>query len=442
MQDGMFGPFDGAIRRILRLFPAYRALEADLAASRRTLETTAADRDRISRTFGEELAKYRCAFETTAADRDRISHSLGEELAKYRYAFETTAADRNRLALKLWSLADPLDPGHFRLDRTPLFGPQRDPGVDELWRTWQATFDRGEYDRTLQSIFKSLPVRIAQHGQLEYYRPFAAYYLASILAAREDFKRAVPYVEMIDFDAPADGADLLPYDLRQSGRLARCRQDIAIEHGRPGALVVSLMRSASATLTNSIAATFDIPHLRMCIGEGLRSIVVKRWAVQVARGGTVTHEHFRATPENLAALRDAGIRALWVQVRDPRDAAFSLAQMREDYSRMLPPEVDPLSDETFVEDCQRLANWIGEWIDARDRDDVNAHFITFAEVTSNLAGTIAKIFPGYESSNVVLRQTNFRRGIGGEWRVHSPASQERAWSVIPTNVKAILKLEK
>jgi hypothetical protein len=377
----MFSAFEGAIRRIVRAFPAYRALERELAA------------------------------------------------------------ERARSAATLWNWTDPLDASHFRLDTNTLLA-ERDPAADALCKNWRAMFERGEYDLALQSILKSLRVVIAQHKQAECYKSFAAYYLASVLAARGDFEGAAPYVEMIDFDAPPERADLLPYALRQGGRLARFRQDIAIEKGRPGALIVSLPRSASASLVNSIAATFAVPLLTVCIGEGLRSMVVSRWAVQVARGGAVTHEHFRAVPQNLAALRDAGVRVLWVQVRDPRDAAFSLARMREDYARFFPPEPDHASDDSFVRDCQQLANWINEWIDARDRHDINVQFVFFSKVTNDLEGTMAKMFPKSEPSTLAPRKINFRLGTGGEWRMRSTASQQRAWGVIPANVKTLLQLER
>jgi hypothetical protein len=381
----MFHAFNGAILRILRVFPAHRALQR---------------------------------------------------------AFETAAADRDRLMATLWSVADPLDSSRFRLDMTTLLASQRDAAADALWESWQAMFERGEYDLALQSVLKSSRMRIAQHGEADCYKPFAAYYLASILAALGDFEGAAPYVEMINFDAPPEGADLLPYALRQSGRLARCRQDIAIEKGTPGALIVSLPRSASASLVNSIAATFAVPLLTVCIGEGLRSMVVRRWAAQVARGGAVTHEHFRAVPQNLAALRDAGVHILWVQVRDPRDAAFSLARMREDYERIFPPEPDHASDDSFVRDCQLLANWINEWIDARDRHNINVEFVFFSEATNDFEGTLAKMFPESVPSRLAPHKTNFRLGTGGEWRMRSTASQQRAWAVIPADVKTLLKLER
>jgi len=377
----MFNAFEGAIRRIVRAFPAYRALERELVA------------------------------------------------------------ERARSAATLWNWVDPLDPSHFRLDTKTLLA-QRDPAAAVLCENWQGMFDRGEYDLALQSILTSLPVIIAQHREAEYYKSFAAYYLASILAAHGDFEGAVPYVEMINFDAPPEPANLLPYALRQGGRLARCRQDIAIEKGRPGALIVSLPRSASASLVNSIAATFAVPLLTVCIGEGLRSMVVRHWAEQVARGGAVTHEHCRAVPQNLAALRDAGVRNLWVQVRDPRDAAFSLARMREDYARFFPPEPDHASDDSFVRDCQQLANWINEWIDARDRHGINVQFVFFSEATNDLEATMAKMFPENKPSRLAPRKLNFRLGTGGEWRMRSTASHQRAWDVIPANVKTLLQLKR
>jgi hypothetical protein len=267
-----------------------------------------------------------------------------------------------------------------------------------------------------------------------------AYYLASIFAAHGDFARAARYADLIEFDAPPDGGNLLPYDLRLSGRLARFRQEIALRKGQPAVVLVSLMRSASAFLTSTIASTFDIPMLKMSVGEGLRSMVVGHWAAQIARGAAVTHEHFRAIPDNLMPLKKAGVDAIWVQVRDPRDAAFSYVRMFQDNPLIADsPGIPTSSPFTFV--CQRLANWISDWLYARDAGGPEINFITYAEVTTDIRATIERMFPGKTLPAIIPQQRNFRRGIGGEWRDLGDEQREQAWHAIPANVKEFLKLE-
>ncbi len=315
------------------------------------------------------------------------------------------------------------------------------PAVRERLDLWQANFDRGEYDLVLKSVLEFVPVRAAHALEPQRFKGLAAYYLASAFAVRGEFERAGHYAELIDLDAPPHGAELLPYDLRQGGRLARIRQELAIANRRPYALVVSLMRSASATLTETIAASFEIPVIKTCVGDELQSVVVTHWAAQLARGGAVTHEHFRALPVNLAALRDAGIRSVWVQVRDPRDAAFSLARVRHGQPSISPHYTLRPNSDPFVADCQQMAHWIGEWIAARAGSGPDIQFTTFADVTGNLAGTVARMFPGRTPRTLVTQNRNVRRGSGGEWRTLDASLRQRAFDAIPADVKDLLGLE-
>lgn len=393
------------MRRMLRLFPTYRALE-------------------------NAVATYRHAFETTAADRDR----LAKETADLRATVEILSRTRDQLDEALWNCVDPLDAGQFRFDILHEPSPNDDllaPHLD----SWQAMFNRGEHDLVVKEMLEVFSVEIGLQSPPAYFKAYAAYYLASILADRGDFKRAIQFADMIDFDPP-NGDALLPNDLRQSGRLLRIRQDLAVAKGRPGAAIVSLVRSASASLTNTIASSFEIPIFKMSVGNAMQSVVVPGWAAQLARGGAVTHEHFRAIPINLEALRKAGVRALWVQVRDPRDAAFSLVQMRA-----AQPLVRQPSSAAFVDDCRTLANWIDEWIAAREKSGIDISFITFANVCGDLARTMTRIFRGQQPNRFITQTVNFRHGTGGEWRALDAVSRQRAWDAIPAGVKNLLGLE-
>lgn len=59
----------------------------------------------------------------------------------------------------------------------------------------------------------------------------------------------------------------------------------------------------------------------------------------------------------------------------------------------------------------------------------------------SLEGTIARMFPGRAPSTLMAQAINFRSSTGGEWRKLGDASRERAWDVIPQNVRELLQLE-
>ena len=398
----------------------------------------------------DELLTFFPAFKKMKDEVDRSK----QELATYRHAFETTAADRDRIASLLGDIADPLDAGNFRLDFFPRFGSDGlRPNSSSLALEWENMFVREKFDDLVKSMFSNLSVTIAHQNSAEYFQPFASYYLACLFATHCNFARAQHYADMLTFDAPPDGANFLPYDLRQSSRLVRWKQDIAIQKGCPSVLIVSLMKSASALLTIAISQTFDVPVLRVSLGEGMQSVIVRKWAEQFARGGATTHEHFQAIDLNLNTLKDAGIREMWVQIRDPRDAAYSARKMEESW--VLPRRVAPQAEtnlnreEQFIATCLMLSQWIDGWVTASQTHDrqIEIKFITFREVTSDLAGAIRKIFahcPG-AADRAIDQWTgtgpNFRRGISGEWRDHySSGVRAAVWSKITSNVRSVLDL--
>jgi hypothetical protein len=90
---------------------------------------------------------------------------------------------------------------------------------------------------------------------------------------------------------------------------------------------------------------------------------------------------------------------------------------------------------------RHLANWISEWIEARERSNLWIEFITYDDVVQNIAGVLARIFPGRELPEVKTSRQNFRQGTGGEWRKLPADTKARAWDAIPQNVRSLLALE-
>jgi hypothetical protein len=293
-------------------------------------------------------------------------------------------------------------------------------------------------------------VRVAFPLDPNYFRAFAVYYMACFCAVRQDFENAAYYADRIEFDAPPDGTDFLPYDLRQATRLVAYRQQDAIERGARSVIITSLTKSASAFLSNALAAIVDVPILRLSVGEGLESFPVPKWVRQVARGGTVTHEHIEAMPSHLAALRAGGLTDVWVQIREPRDAAHSLFMMTSNGPTKYNPQ------EFFIKCSAKLSQWLDRWIVASESGShgLNIRFVTFEEVTRNFQNTARSMLDGWITPEISGRLRrfaedhqpsqgpNFRKGRGGEWRDAYDASVSReAWTLIPDRVKALLDLQ-
>lgn len=435
---------------------AHQQLEQELATFRHAFETTAADRDRIA----DELA-------LVIGERDRIAAErteLRQERDQYRQSFVSTAKDRDRLAACARSMSDPLDAGFVRLNFVRFGDLRYREEAAALTDRWMTSYATENYGEIVKSAINDVRPRIAVPLPKEYCHRLASYYLASLLAYQDRLDEAAPFLATIATASPADGADFLPYDLTQATRSTENWQALALERNAPGAVIVSLWKSASAHLTSMISKVYDVPVTRVSVGEGIHSLVVPDWLRQVRRGGAVTHEHFYGCL-NLSQLAASGLTEVFVQVRDPRDVAYSVARMTEDWHAkgVEPATLDFSDDEAtrgrqFVHDTKIAADWIADWmlVPKRSKDlGLIVTFLHYEDVVSDLPRTFERIFRDRfdEPSRARLaelispaagqvRGKNFRSGIGGEWRsVFSEATQKAANEAIPLDVQKLLSLE-
>lgn len=384
---------------------------------------------------------------------------LRGELENYKHAFETTAADRDEIERSFLEVTDPLDAGYFRFDlKQFILNRGKDDIAEALSMEWDKLFDNGQYQELMKSIFDHCQPRLSFPVGDDYLRSKLVYLMATFYSRRHEFEKAKKFADEITYSASIDGADLLPYDIAQSSRSAFYRQSHAIRKNAPGALIVSLQKSASAYLSQSISHVLEVPILRSSIGEGAHSLVVSKWASQIAMGGAVTHEHFRAHPTNLECLANSDVKKVWVQIRDPRDATYSNMRMLDVSGKAKDPAHERY-ERNFVNLSKLWAEWIAEWVQASEDKMLpfDIEFLTFDEVTADLTNVFERLFQNQittatanrlerfisDSQKGKIDRRNFRKGVGGDWRdVFSQDAVQKAWENIPGNVRTILELER
>src|SRR5690606_7208323 len=114
--------------------------------------------------------------------------------------------------------------------------------------------------------------------------------------------------------------------------LVEIQRKKAKSRGARGLLISSLPKSASEFLCYTIAEALDIPVVRVSLGNPFFGVIRSEWVRDVFADGGITHDHFGATPENLAELRRANVKDIVVLVRDPRAVAWSAIKMQEIWS--------------------------------------------------------------------------------------------------------------
>ena len=249
---------------------------------------------------------------------------------------------------------------------------------------------------------------------------------------------------------PSDGGDRVFSDHQRASLELRRLQDLAKQRGIPSLLIASMPRSASASLTQTLAAMLDAPLMRVSCGQIPSYYLVPRWLNCFSPGGAVLHDHFGAVPFNLKTLRECGCRKVFVRVRDPRPAAASMANLLNRRFGV-PDHIDYESQAIGL--CEQyFIPWIADWLAAAGDagTGLKIHWLAqpssaIAEMARDVLTALAPEYPALEQylgTDVAEVKANYVTGDQEVWRKEiSKSGQERLWQAVPPNVKDFLGLQ-
>jgi hypothetical protein len=208
--------------------------------------------------------------------------------------------------------------------------------------------------------------------------------------------------------------------------------------------------SASASLTQTLAAALDAPLLRVSCGQIPSYYLVPRWLNWFSPGGAVAHDHFGAAPFNLKTLGECGVREVFVRVRDPRPAAASMATLLN--RRFGAP--DNADDESqIIELCERyFIPWVADWlaVAADAKAGLKVHWLAqpsgaIGDMARQVLTVLMARYPALApclGTGVAEVKANYVTGDEEAWRtVVSKSGQLRLWQAMPQIVKDFLALK-
>jgi hypothetical protein len=275
------------------------------------------------------------------------------------------------------------------------------------------------------------------------------YHLGLLYAHIGDPKKAAEHFERSHTHPGQGGNQAFDGHQRESLELRR-RQDLARQRGMPSLVIAAMPRSASASLTQTLATMFDAPLMRISCGRFPNFYLVPRWLNSFSPGGAVLHDLFGATPFNLKTLREGSVRRVFVRVRDPRAAAASAVIL----SNRKYGEPDDIDHESQVIGLCEAAfiPWVADWIaaDADAGTGFKIHWLAqpsgaVAEMVREGLSALVAEYPALDQflrANVAEVRANFVTGDEAAWRQRiSKSGQERLWNAIPQTVKDFLALK-
>lgn len=286
------------------------------------------------------------------------------------------------------------------------------------------------------------------------------YRLALQLSAPEQIDEAVSHIEATGIGPLPDGAKPTFIEhLRFATEFTKAQAE-GLRRGVPSFVIAALGKSASASLTQTISQVLNIPIGNLSWSNfGREGRIVPMFARLIARGGAVTHEHYSATPDNLATLERAGVRRLYAHVRDPRQALISYIHHERWKQAGKRPEYfdrdhydQKLTDEEITSAIngiyQVMVRWIGDWVAAADDGScpIDVKVDSFERMTRERDGFYADLFKHFgvettaeEVSGLIGSaevRANYRRGVSGEWHdVLAAHDRARVSNMLPADLK-------
>jgi hypothetical protein len=250
---------------------------------------------------------------------------------------------------------------------------------------------------------------------------------------------------------PSSGGDQLFSDHQRESLLLRQHQEQAKRRSIPSILIASMPRSGSASLTQTIAATLDIPIMRASCGSFPSYFLNRRWFNSAASGGAILHDHFAANTFNLGVLHDAPANQIFVRVRDPRPAVCSVVKL---YERTYGNEREVEFEERVrVHYVKEFIPWLEEWVAvAADPDSrLKVTWLPYGASDTEISRTARAILlslrqdqpalSSYLEHDIPAVQANFVSGDNDGWRKDlSSDGQDDLWQATPHSVRDLLAL--
>jgi hypothetical protein len=232
---------------------------------------------------------------------------------------------------------------------------------------------------------------------------------------------------------------------------AREHQLDATARSMPAILFGCMPRSASATLTYSLAKLIDVPVLHTSIGAFPNYYIAPSWLDAFLQGGAVTQDHFMPNDFNSAVLKSRGARDVFVTIRDPRAAARSqvhwLARWGNTGSVSLAERIEQQCIANFIP-------WLQSWIDCsrEPSSPLRVHMIKYQDTVRDLAGTIRQIartlqveFPAMtayaEGGDVEEVRIHYNQADDEAWRSEvSERTRRKLWDACTPDIRELLNL--
>lgn len=292
---------------------------------------------------------------------------------------------------------------------------------------------------------------ILENRDESYFQEALDYHLGLLYARANEPERAAKHLERSHTLAGSGGNKIFSDHQLESSEIRR-RQEQGLARSIPSVVIASMPRSGSASLTQTLASFLDLPVARASTGDFPNYVLVPRWLNVASAGGIVLHDHFSASEFNLKVLRDAGIKHLFVHVRDPRAAAYSVCKLGQ---QVWGPERAGALEDMLVRIYEHAyIPWLMRWIEIADNKEneicVQWSFYgnrarDISKAARDIVKSLAMMHPPllpYLDKRIKMVTANLGDANNEAWRdATPPRCQDRLWEATPGVVRDLLAMK-
>lgn len=332
------------------------------------------------------------------------------------------------------------------------FKGQLSPGAARRIATEAVAIERGRGSRQANDfVLNHIGIRGSLDNDQSYFTEALHYHLGLLHAHAADPVEMAQQLRQ-SHTMPTGESDLLFSDQVNLSHVLRERQLAAMKRGLPPILIACMPRSASATLTYTLARALDIPVLHISAGSFPNRFLVPSWLNMFLEGGAITQDHFAANDFNLGVMQGRGPRDIFVLIRDPRAAARSqvhhLARGRDGSGEPLARRIERQCTANFIP-------WLQAWIDCANNKKLpfRIHWLTYGEVCRDPGAILRKIAGVLGADNKAIgafayahslreERMHFVDGHHDAWRREvDSSSRDLLWQACTAEMKAMLDLK-
>jgi hypothetical protein len=331
-------------------------------------------------------------------------------------------------------------------------GGQLSPGAARQIATEAVAVQRGRGSREANDfVLNQIGIRGSPDNSDSYFAEAMHYHLGLLHAHAGNPTEMAPHLTD-SHTMPTGESDLLFSDQVNFSHVLRDRQLAAMKRGLPPILIACMPRSASATLTYTLARALDIPVLQISAGSFPNRFLVPSWLNMFLEGGAITQDHFAANDFNLGVLQGRDPRDIFVLIRDPRAAARSQVHH---LARGLDGGGEPLARRIERQCTANFIPWLQGWIDCANNKKLplRIRWLTYGEVCRDPGAILRKIAGVLGADNKTIaafayahslqeERMHFVDGHDDAWRREvDSSSRDLLWQACTAEMKAMLDLK-